>query len=142
MVACNGLGPATTFPTDRSRQTSEDPHQEGASLGACRRLAETRAGGLARIVDPLTPPTGCEIRVWESKWDRSGGARKRRKGKRQWRNPAMVSAFALVGRGSRVVELRGFEPRTFSLRRRVRPHRSPVYALHELRADRQGVDDA
>ena len=37
------------------------------------------------------------------------------------------------------VELRGFEPRTFSLRRRVRPHRSPVYALHELRADRRGA---
>jgi hypothetical protein len=37
------------------------------------------------------------------------------------------------------VELRGFEPRTFSLRRRSRPHQSPVYALHKLRADRHGA---
>jgi hypothetical protein len=33
----------------------------------------------------------------------------------------------------------GIRTRTFSLRRRYRPPRSPVYALHELRADRLGA---
>ena len=49
-----------------------------------------------------------------------------------------MSPFLLVRRVW-LVELRGFEPRAFSLRRRSRPHRSPVYALHKLHADRHGA---
>ena len=63
------------------------------------------------------------------------------RGQRQvsWTKPSPPCHRLRWSDGCRLVELRGFEPRTFSLRRRSRPHRSPVYALHELRADRHGA---
>ena len=51
---------------------------------------------------------------------------------------ATVSPFALVRRGVGWWSCGDSNP-GFSLRRRSRPHRSPVYALHKLHADRHGA---
>ena len=60
-------------------------------------------------------------------------------GQVSWTKPRRDVTVSVGQTGVWLVELRGFEPRTFSLRRRSRPHRSPVYALHKLHADRHGA---
>ena len=83
------------------------------------------------VRDQHRPSHGCE------KW--SGGGHQGGRGKSHGRNPRHHATVCAGQTGCRLVELRGFEPRAFSLRRRSRPHRSPVYALHELCADRHGA---
>jgi hypothetical protein len=114
-------------------------------------LREARLRDFVRVPMPVllvsrAAPEGVEAKVTKSgrilrgpgrfaTFERSGGARRDTTAERQRKNPAAPAVSVQVGRRVRVVELRGFEPLTFSLRE-GRLHRPPNLG----RARRNGSD--